>query len=116
MRERLPDTRPSLTRKVECAGFDLYVTVGFHADGRPGELFVRIGKAGSTLAGLVDWAAQSISIALQNGADWPSLVEKSLHQAFPPSDDASPSLRHAIMAAADELVKQRQEVPNDQLA
>ena len=51
-RRKLPDTRQSITHKFSVAGFDGYITVGLFEDGQPGEIFITLGKAGSTLAGL----------------------------------------------------------------
>jgi ribonucleoside-diphosphate reductase alpha chain len=108
MIEGLPTTRPAFTRKIVIGAgtnaTEMYATVGFYADGRPGELFVTVGKEGGTLGALLDWVAQTISIALQAGVLWERLVEKSLHHQFDPADDTYPSIRHAVMAEADAIV------------
>src|SRR5690606_14101480 len=67
VREKLPRTRRSRTfqfRVADCKGF---VTVGEYDDGRPGELFMRVSKQGSTLAGIMDAFAISVSHCLQYG-------------------------------------------------
>ncbi len=53
-RERLPDTRRSITHKFNVSGHEGYVTVGLYPDGRPGELFITMAKEGSTIGGLMD--------------------------------------------------------------
>ena len=53
-RERLPETRISITHKFEIANHDGYIIVGLYNDGRPGEVFLKMGKEGSTLGGLRD--------------------------------------------------------------
>lgn len=53
-RERLPVTRESVTHKFSVCGTEGYLIVGLYEDGRPGELFIKIAKEGSTLSGLFD--------------------------------------------------------------
>ena len=84
-RRKLPDTRASVTHKFSVAGFDGYITVGKFEDGSPGEIFVTLGKAGSTLAGFADAFATAISFALQHGVELRFLVDKFTHVRFEPS-------------------------------
>jgi len=84
-RRKLPDTRQSLTHKFSVAGFDGYITVGLYEDGKPGEIFVTLGKAGSTLAGFADAFATAVSFALQHGVELRFLVDKFSHARFEPS-------------------------------
>jgi len=84
-RARLPRTRRSRTfefRVADCKGF---VTVGEYADGRPGELFMRVSKQGSTLAGIIDAFAISISYGLQYGVPLRSYVETFTNMRFEPA-------------------------------
>ena len=107
-RKRLPDTRQSLTRKDEAAGFDVYIQVGFYPDSCvPGELFVKIGKAGSDIGGMFDALATVISISLQYGARWDKIVSKMKRYRFglDPTDEC-PSILHAVIVAADAMVRQ----------
>lgn len=67
VRRRLPDERHSLTHHFSIGGQEGYVTVGLHEDGRPGELFIRMAKEGSTVSGLMDSFATAVSLALQYG-------------------------------------------------
>src|SRR5690606_1011971 len=53
-RERLPDTRRSITHKFDVSGHEGYLTVGLYDDGRPGEVFITMAKEGSTVGGLMD--------------------------------------------------------------
>jgi ribonucleoside-diphosphate reductase alpha chain len=84
-RERLPDTRKSLTHKFNIQGHEGYVTVGFYPDGRIGELFVTMSKEGSTIGGLMDAWATAISLGLQYGVPLDVIVEKFAHSRFEPS-------------------------------
>jgi ribonucleoside-diphosphate reductase alpha chain len=84
-RRKLPDTRKSLTHKFSVAGFEGYLTVGLYENGQPGEIFVTLGKAGSTLAGFADSFATAISFALQHGVELRFLVDKFTHVRFEPS-------------------------------
>jgi len=84
-RRKLPDTRHSLTHKFSVAGFEGYLTVGLYEDGQPGEIFITLGKAGSTLAGFADSFATAISFAMQHGVELRFLSEKFSHVRFEPS-------------------------------
>src|SRR5205814_1326119 len=84
-RRRLPDTRASLTHKFSIEGHEGYITVGLFEDGTPGELFVTMAKEGSTLSGMMDAFATSISIMLQYGVPLPHMVDKFAHMRFEPS-------------------------------
>ncbi|MBS1838728.1 MAG: vitamin B12-dependent ribonucleotide reductase, partial [Actinobacteria bacterium] len=85
VRERLPRTRTSRTfefRVADCKGF---VTVGEYDDGRPGELFIRVSKQGSTLAGIMDAFAISISHGLQYGVPLRAFVGALVGMRFEPA-------------------------------
>ncbi len=84
-RERLPDTRRSLTHKFDIQGHEGYVTVGFFADGRPGELFITMAKEGSTIGGLMDTIGTLVSMGLQYGVPLSVFVNKFAHQRFEPA-------------------------------
>ena len=81
----MPQTRKSITHKFEIAGHDGYLTVGLYDDGKPGEIFVTMAKQGSTIRGLMDAWARSISMNLQYGASVTDLFSKFRHQKFEPS-------------------------------
>ncbi|MGH7293031.1 MAG: hypothetical protein ACREJT_17550, partial [Myxococcota bacterium] len=61
LRQRLPDTRRSITHRFNVAGHEGYLTVGLYDDGRPGELFITMSKEGSTIGGLMDSLGTAIS-------------------------------------------------------
>ncbi len=84
-RRRLPDERQAITHKFSIAGHEGYITVGMYEDGMPGEIFITMSKEGSTISGLMDAFATSISIALQYGVPLKVLVDKFSHARFEPS-------------------------------
>ncbi len=84
-RKKLPQTRKSLTHKFEIAGHEGYITVGLYDDGRPGEIFVTMHKTGSTIRGLMDAWATSVSLNLQYGIPVETLFKKFRHQKFEPA-------------------------------
>jgi ribonucleoside-diphosphate reductase alpha chain len=96
VREKLPRSRTSRTfqfRVADCKGF---VHVGEYEDGRPGEVFLRVSKQGSTLAGIMDAFAISVSHGLQYGVPLRSFVEAFTNMRFEPAgmtDD--PEIRFA---------------------
>jgi ribonucleoside-diphosphate reductase alpha chain len=84
-RERLPDERKAITHHFSVGGHDGYVTVGLYPDGRPGEVFFRVTKEGSTVNGLMDSLGISMSMALQHGVPLKDLVRKLAHLRFEPA-------------------------------
>ena len=64
VRHRLPEERASITHKFSIAGHEGYITVGLYPTGQPGEIFIKMAKEGSTVSGLMDAFATSISLAL----------------------------------------------------
>jgi ribonucleoside-diphosphate reductase alpha chain len=96
IRERLPRRRKSSTFKFRVADCEGYVTVGEYEDGRPGELFIKVAKQGSTLAGIMDSFAISVSLGLQHGVPLQTFVKQYVNVRFEPAgmtDD--PDLRIA---------------------
>jgi len=83
-RERLPDTRHSVTHKFSVAGHEGYITVGLYEDGRPGELFITMAKEGSTVGGLMDCFGTAVSMSLQYGVPLEVYVNKFSHTRFEP--------------------------------
>jgi ribonucleoside-diphosphate reductase alpha chain len=84
-RRKLADERHSLTHKFNVGGCEGYITVGKYADGQPGEIFVVMAKAGSTLSGFMDSFATAISFALQYGVPLKFLVQKFINVRFEPN-------------------------------
>ena len=99
VRQKLPRTPRGRTfefRVADCKGF---VTVGEYDDGRPGEIFLTVSKQGSTLAGIMDAFAISVSHGLQYGVPLRAFVEAFTNMRFEPAgmtDD--PDIRFATLA------------------
>jgi ribonucleoside-diphosphate reductase alpha chain len=85
VRRKLPDERNSVTHKFSIGGHEGYITVGLYEDGTPGEVFISMAKEGSTISGLMDSFATSISYALQYGVPLKFFVDKFSHVRFEPS-------------------------------
>ena len=85
VRHRLQEERASITHKFSIAGHEGYITVGLYPNGQPGEIFIRMAKEGSTVSGLMDAFATSVSLALQHGVQLKVLCEKFAHTRFEPS-------------------------------
>jgi ribonucleoside-diphosphate reductase alpha chain len=83
-RERLEDTRQSITHKFSVSGHEGYITVGLYPDGRPGELFITMAKEGSTIGGLMDAFGTAVSMSLQYGVPLEDYVRKFSHMRFEP--------------------------------
>lgn len=84
-RERLPNTRRSLTHKFCINGHEGYVTAGLYENGRLGEVFIKMAKQGSTVSGFADTVATLTSLCLQYGVPVEKLAEKLSHTRFEPS-------------------------------
>ena len=84
-RRRLPAERTAVTHKFDIAGHEGYITVGLYPDGQPGEIFLKMAKEGSTVSGLMDTFATTVSVALQYGVPLRDLVNKFAHVRFEPS-------------------------------
>ncbi|HVF78921.1 MAG TPA: vitamin B12-dependent ribonucleotide reductase, partial [Solirubrobacteraceae bacterium] len=84
-RRRLADTRHSVTHKFTIEGHEGYITVGLFEDNTPGEIFIKMAKEGSTLSGMMDSFATSVSLLFQYGVPLTHLVEKFGHVRFEPS-------------------------------
>jgi ribonucleoside-diphosphate reductase alpha chain len=85
VRKKLPDERQAITHKFSINEHEGYLTVGLYENGQPGEIFLVMAKEGSTISGLMDSLATSISIALQYGVPLQTLVDKFSHTRFEPS-------------------------------
>jgi ribonucleoside-diphosphate reductase alpha chain len=84
-RKRMPRERQSITHKFSIGGHEGYITAGMYEDGTIGEIFLTdIGKEGSTLRGMMNSFATSISIALQYGVPLETLVQKFSYMRFEP--------------------------------
>jgi ribonucleoside-diphosphate reductase alpha chain len=95
-RQRLPRRRSSKTFAFRVADCEGYVTVGEYEDGRPGEVFMKVSKQGSTLSGVMDAFSIAVSLGLQHGVPLSTFVRKYTNMRFEPAgitDD--PELRLA---------------------
>ena len=99
-RKRLPKSRPSMTTSFSVGGAEGYMTAGAYADGALGEVFLKLGKQGSTLAGVMDAFSIAVSIGLQYGVPLETFVEKFTNLRFEPSgmtDDADVRIAQSMM-------------------
>ena len=95
-RRKLPAERNSITHKFSVGGHEGYITVGMYADRQPGEIFIKMAKEGSTLSGIMDAFALSVSISLQYGVPLRALVDKFVNSRFEPSGyTGNPKIRYA---------------------
>jgi ribonucleoside-diphosphate reductase alpha chain len=100
VRRRLPKSRPSRTTSFAVAGAEGYLTAGSYDDGELGEVFLKLGKQGSTLAGVMDAFSIAISIALQYGVPLEAFVSKFVNMRFEPAgmtDDPDIRISQSIM-------------------
>jgi ribonucleoside-diphosphate reductase alpha chain len=94
VREKMPSERTSVTHKFGVGGHEGYITVGMYEDGRPGEIFIKMSKEGSTLSGVMDGLALTVSLGLQYGVPLKVFVDKLLNTRFEPSGITSnPNIR-----------------------
>jgi ribonucleoside-diphosphate reductase alpha chain len=84
-RHRLQDERSAITHHFSIAGHEGYLTVGLYPNGQPGEIFIRMAKAGSTIAGLMECFGTVASVSLQHGVPLRVLCDKLAHTRFEPS-------------------------------
>ncbi len=99
-RKRLPKSRPSRTTSFMVGGAEGYMTAGAYADGALGEVFLKLGKQGSTLAGVMDAFSIAVSIGLQYGVPLETFVQKFTNLRFEPAgmtDDADIRMAQSMM-------------------
>lgn len=83
-RHRLDPERRAITHRFNIAGHRGYLTVGLYLDGRPGEIFLRVAKCGSTLSGLLDSLGIAVSLGLQHGIPLHTFAAKYIDSRFEP--------------------------------
>lgn len=111
---RFPDSRSGLTRKIEC-GLDVYLTVNPLPDGSgPGEVFVKLGKQGTAVSGLMHSLAVTISAALQRGVPWSELRDKYVGSTFEPRTHEYSSLVDAVAKNIDEMMQELRDQLDEQ--
>ncbi|MFC0628332.1 vitamin B12-dependent ribonucleotide reductase [Kribbella deserti] len=99
-RKRLPKSRPSRTTSFSVGGAEGYMTAGSYPDDGLGEIFLKMGKQGSTLAGVMDAFSIAVSIALQHGVPLETYVQKFTNLKFEPAgltDDPDVRMAQSIM-------------------
>src|SRR4051794_22365155 len=99
-RKRLPKSRASRTTSFSVGGAEGYMTSGAHDDGELGEIFLKLGKQGSTLAGVMDAFSIAVSIGLQYGVPLETYVSKFTNLRFEPAgmtDDPDVRMAQSIM-------------------
>ncbi len=99
-RKRLPKKRRSQTVSFAVAGAEGYMTAGEYDDGSLGEVFIKMSKQGSTLAGVMDAFSVSVSIGLQYGVPLEAFVSKYINMRFDPAgmtDDADIRIAQSVM-------------------
>ena len=100
VRKRLPKSRPSATTSFTVGGAEGYLTAGTYPDGVLGEVFLKLGKQGSTLAGVMDAFSIAVSIGLQYGVPLETFVEKFMNLRFEPAgmtDDADVRMAQSML-------------------
>jgi ribonucleoside-diphosphate reductase alpha chain len=99
-RKRLPKSRPSSTTSFTVGGAEGYMTAGSYPDGGLGEVFLKLGKQGSTLAGVMDSFSVAVSIGLQYGVPLETYVQKFTNVSFEPAgltDDPDVRMAKSLM-------------------
>ncbi|MBX6355784.1 MAG: vitamin B12-dependent ribonucleotide reductase, partial [Micromonosporaceae bacterium] len=100
VRKRLPKKRPSSTVSFSVAGAEGYLTASSYPDDGIGEVFLKLGKQGSTLAGVMDAFSVAVSVALQYGVPLETYVEKFMNMRFEPAgmtDDPDIRMASSVM-------------------
>jgi ribonucleoside-diphosphate reductase alpha chain len=100
VRRRLPRKRPATVTRFSVAGAEGYMTASSYPDDGVGEVFLKLGKQGSTLAGVMDAFSMAISISLQYGVPLEKWVEKFTNMRFEPAgvtDDPDIRIASSVM-------------------
>ena len=112
VRNRLPDTRQSITRKFKIArpghtsgDLSMYVTVGLYPDGRPGEIFIRSDRTGSFASGALDAVAMVLSVAWQYGVPFEPTVAKLRGMRFEPQGASGDSKYGIVKSPLDYVAR-----------
>jgi len=96
-RQSLPAQRDSITHKFAIMGHEGYLTIGLFENGQPGEIFIKMSKAGSTLGGLVQAYCRAFSLALQFGLSVHEAVSRFKGMRFEPMGHTSnPEIPEAL--------------------
>ncbi len=109
-RRVMPDVRKSVTHKTiiqdrAMGDVSLFLTVGMYDDGMPGEVWINIGKQGTTLRGLTDTVAISLSLALQHGVPLQTIVEQFKSHRYEPMGQTTNEEIPTCVSIIDYVVK-----------
>ncbi len=88
-RQSLPTTRNSVTHKFSIMRHEGYLTIGLYPDGRPGEIFIKMAKEGSTMSGMCQAFCRAFSLALQHGLSVEDAVVRFKGMRFEPMGPTS---------------------------
>jgi len=83
-RQSLPTTRESVTHKFSIVRHEGYLTIGLYPDGKPGEIFIKMAKEGSTISGMCQAFCRAFSLALQYGLTVEEAVVRFRGMRFEP--------------------------------
>lgn len=83
-RHALPVTRESVTHKFSVGSHEGYLTIGLYPDGRPGEIFLKMSKEGSTMSGMCQAFCRAFSLAIQHGLSVEEAVKRFKGMRFEP--------------------------------
>jgi ribonucleoside-diphosphate reductase alpha chain len=100
VRRRLPRQRSAMVTRFSVAGAEGYMTASSYPDDGVGEVFLKLGKQGSTLAGVMDAFSMAISVGLQYGIPLESYVAKFTNMRFEPAgitDDSDIRMASSVM-------------------
>lgn len=111
-RVKMQDSRSGLTRKTVLDQWELYVTVNFFENGQPGEVFVTVGKNGTTVSGLMQMIATQFSMLLQVGVPAAKICEKMRHHKFEPRNEKYSSIVDALAGTILEACSDWGSVPD----
>jgi len=112
-RKHLPDTRPSITRKITIVHThdeklfetEIYATVGLYEDGKPAEIFLKAGKMGETLSGLMDALSIALSIGLQHGIPLEEYTSKFTNMRFHPAGKTGDPEMRSVSSVIDAVAR-----------
>lgn len=88
-RQSLPTTRESVTHKFSVGKHEGYLTIGLYPDGKPGEIFIKMAKEGSTISGMCQAFCRAFSLALQFGLTISEAVVRFKGMRFEPMGSTS---------------------------
>lgn len=89
LRQSLPVTRDSITHKFCIARHEGYLTIGLYPDGRPGEIFIKMSKEGSTMSGMCQAFCRAFSLAIQHGLSLQDAIGRFKGMRFEPLGETS---------------------------